>query len=234
MVGAVSPHLDDVALSCGRFLGANPGSLMVTVLAEGPACVDPLPAWDLESGSFMPGDDVVEARRNEDRRAADVLGASSCHLGFWDRQYRSAEYGYEGPTDRALLAEAIAGDLRRLIDRVAGDRWLIPLGILHPDHRLTARACLDVAGNLPDLDWIVYEELPYAIAFPQERDKAMTSLVARGFELAPVHGFASADASLKRRAIDCYRSQLGPLGSSVESAIATPERLSRLVPRSTL
>jgi LmbE family N-acetylglucosaminyl deacetylase len=233
MIGAVSPHLDDVVLSCASFVGAHPGSLMVTVFADGPAAVDPLPFWDAECGSFMPGDDITGARWREDRRAADILGASCCHLGFWDFQYRRTKYGYRGPKLADSLAEDIAADLAPLVERADLDQWLIPLGILHPDHQLTARACLEVAAHLPELDWILYEELPYAVAYPEERDRAMTVLSERGFELVTVEGTEDADAALKRRAIDCYRSQLGPLGEGIETAVATSERLFRLVPVST-
>src|SRR5262245_53606305 len=76
----VSPHLDDAVLSCGRFLGAHPGTHVVTVFAGNPpAYPEPLRLWDLQSG-FAPGDDVMEVRRQEDKAALAILDASPVHL----------------------------------------------------------------------------------------------------------------------------------------------------------
>ena len=117
---------------------------------------------------FEPGDDVVGARRDEDRRAAKVLHASTRHLDHWDHQYRDPAYGYDGP------AAGLAGS-RRHRPGLPGRRaqpsnggWS-PSGILHPDHQVTAEACLIAVGQRPDVEWLVYEELPYATIYPKER-----------------------------------------------------------------
>src|ERR1700685_4579865 len=157
-VGSVSPHLDDLALSCATILAAYPGSVMVTVFAGGPASIDPLPGWDQSCLVFEPGDDVVATRRDEDRRAAEVLRASPRHLDHWDYQYRDPAYGYEEPD--AHLGGAIAEDLAGLVEELDMDRWLVPLGILHPDHRMTAEACLVAPRQVSDVEWLRREGLP--------------------------------------------------------------------------
>ncbi|MBF6555342.1 MAG: PIG-L family deacetylase [Acidimicrobiales bacterium] len=231
-VGAVSPHLDDLALSCASFLAAHPGSHMVTTFAGGPEAVDPLPAWDADSGAFLPGADVVGERRHEDLLASATLGASSHHLGHWDWQYRDPTYGYDGPTKRSELANGISGELASLVDALELDTWVIPLGLVHPDHQATASGCLNVASSHPEIDWLVYEDLPYAQVFPSEMERATARLLEQGFTLSPALGlefeFPIGDP-IKQRAIECYRSQLGPLGEGVDLAVTTPERIHRLL-----
>ena len=229
-VGSISPHLDDLALSCGTFLAGHPASVMVTVFAGGPASVDPLPGWDRSCHLFEPGDDVVGARRNEDRRAAKVLHASTRHLDHWDHQYRDSAYGYDGP--EADLAVMIAADLLSLVDDLDVDRWLVPLGILHPDHQVTAQACLIAAGQRTNIEWLVYEELPYATVYPKEGRTAVDGLEQKGFTLEHLDlSPALEGAPTKRAAVECYTSQLPALAGGVDEAISTPERIHRLGPR---
>jgi hypothetical protein len=88
-----------------------------------------------------------------------------------------------------------------------------------------------VVEKLSDIDWLVYEELPYAVSLPEKVLGATANLRSRGFELRPAEGIeVSADVPGKRRAVDCYRSQLGPLGPAVDVAVNSPEQIHRLVP----
>ena len=126
----------------------------------------------------------------------------------------------------------IAADVEVMVQELDVDAWLVPLGILHPDHRAVARACLEVAGTHPDVEWLVYEELPYATAFPDHRDEAVGRLQGRGFTVHPGADVGTPrNEEAKRRAVDAYRTQLEALGPGVEEAIATPERIGRLVRR---
>ena len=230
-VGAVSPHLDDVALSCAGLLAAHPGSSMVTAFAGGPASVDPITGWEELSGIFRPGADIVATRREEDAAASSELGSTFHHLEHWDHQYRTSTYGYPGPTARADLVQAVAQDLEVLIDASAPTIWAIPLGLSHPDHEVTAEACLEVAAKLSDIEWLVYEELPYAVYLPDKVIEATATLRSRGLALQPAEGIEmDTDTAAKRRAVDCYRSQLGPLGVAVDAALSSPEQIHRLVP----
>lgn len=226
----MSPHLDDVALSCAGFLAARPGSVMVTVFAGGPTAVDPLPWWDRECGVFVPGDDVVGLRREEDRRGAAELSATVRHLDHWDSQYRDrADYGYDGPGTEGELVDAVVADLEHVVEELDLEKWLVPLGIFHPDHRVTATACQQVAGRHPEVAWLVYEDLPYATLLPQVRRAAVETLGRRGFSLATARPADLDAASHRRRAAACYRSQHRGLGQHLEAALATDERIHALV-----
>jgi LmbE family N-acetylglucosaminyl deacetylase len=232
-LGAVSPHLDDLALSCATFLAAHPGSSMVTALAGGPAVVDPVTGWEAISGQFQPGADVVGARRAEDARAAAMLGCHVRHLDHWDHQYRNATYGYEGPTDRPGLVGALVTDLGCLVGSAALGTWMIPLGLSHPDHVIAASACLALVDEFPEVDWLVYEELPYAVQRPGAVGSAIADLGSLGFELRPTGIEVDPDPTVKRRVIDCYHSQVDPLGDGVDTAVNATERIHRLTRRAT-
>ena len=83
----VSPHLDDAVLSCARFMAVHPGVTVVTVFAGNPdEYPTPQRLWDVQSG-FGPDDDVMEARRAEDRAALALLDATPLHLQFVEHTY---------------------------------------------------------------------------------------------------------------------------------------------------
>jgi LmbE family N-acetylglucosaminyl deacetylase len=231
MAVVVSAHLDDAVLSAAHAIATRPGSVLVTAFANGPRTVDPLPDWDQRSGAFAPGDDVIAARRGEDAAAAAVLGATSIHLGLWDRHYRDAAYGYCGPTDAGDLATAVATELANLAQRSGNGTWIVPLGVRHPDHQITAHACRLLAAQFPRIEWLVYDDLPYSAENDQDVEAALARVRATGFDLTPMsdddhHGTT---ASRKARAVECYTSQLAALGPRIQVSIDSPERLRRLV-----
>ena len=83
----VSPHLDDAVLGCGRLLAAHPDATVITVYAGAPPeYPDPMTHWDTAAG-FSTGDDVLGARREEDRAALAELNATPVWLDFVEHQY---------------------------------------------------------------------------------------------------------------------------------------------------
>jgi LmbE family N-acetylglucosaminyl deacetylase len=225
----VSPHLDDVALSCSLFLAAHPGSRIITVFDGGPASVSPLTEWDKAARYFPDGADVSAVRRAEDIRAAALVKASTVHLGYWDRQYRTGNYGYHG-TAEDDLAGVIAEDLAR---RLGQDPWplVIPLGLGHADHRIAAEACLIFAGRR-SCDTYLYEELPYYAEDHRDAAGRKAALARRGLALEEhVTIGSSAGRVLKQAVIECHASQRRPLGRRrLKMAVRTPERIWKLVP----
>ena len=228
-LGVVSPHLDDAWLSCARLIAAHPGAHVITVFAGGPTSMTPLTSWDRRSACFRDGDDVLRVRRNEDRRSADVLGATSHHLPFWDRQYRIDRYSYEGPTGEEL-PECIARALAILADELQPDVWIVPLGICHGDHEAVGTACLELARDI-DGTFYVYEELPYRVETPKEVEEAVRRLHRAGFELERDRNLPAEGSLLKKmEAVRCHRSQLRALAPRrVLRAIFGSERIWRLV-----
>jgi LmbE family N-acetylglucosaminyl deacetylase len=237
-VAFVSPHHDDVVLSCGEMLAARPGSQVVTVFASGPPHVNPLPAWDFECGYFKAGDDVAAIRAREDAEALGLLGAAGHNLDFWPLQYRAPKSATAARLAR-LLPRTADGDakLTRSVTDALGEALtaldfsacFVPLGVSHPDHRMTAEAALHLARRMPEKRWYVYEDLPYAKERADHLAGATDHVIASGFRLESVSGGTadSRDAvptsDSKRAAVACYRSQLGGLGERVELAINGPE-----------
>lgn len=191
----VSPHLDDAVLSCGRLLAANPGSVVVTVLAGRPSdgrFVD----WD-RLGGFHPGDDVIGRRRREDRRALRLLRARPVWLELLDDAYR------DEPLDPAEVRRAV-GEVVESLDPAL---VVLPLGICHPDHVAVADALRDA---FPARQVRTYAEQPY--------EKDFADLVPPRLDLVrgatPVAG-PRRGRWRKMLAICSYTSQVRALGVGV-------------------
>jgi LmbE family N-acetylglucosaminyl deacetylase len=224
----LSPHLDDAALSCSLFLAANPGSSVTTVFAGGPVSVRPLTAWDRAARYFPEGADVVGVRRGEDMSAAALVNATTRHLTYWDRQYRTGGYGYAGVADDEL-PQAIAADLAHHARENPAPAWVIPLGLHHPDHLITAEAGLIFAAAYAGTVYL-YEDLPYAAERPAEVAERKQSLAQRGFGLLADPGLRFPhDRSRKAAVLRCHASQRRSLGRRLRTAVREPERIWRLV-----
>ena len=196
----VSPHIDDGVFSCGEVMAQTPGALLVTVFAGHPPTYAAVTPWDAACG-FESGDDVVAARRDEDRRAAHVLGAATAWLPFRDRQY--------GPPVAAVV---VARVLARVIEATRPTCVLVPLGLFHDDHVLTHEAALLARQSLPSLHWVAYEDAIYR-ELPGLRDERLHALRAAGVRFRRIAlGVRSARAR-KRAAVLCYGSQLRALGA---------------------
>lgn len=195
----ISPHLDDAAFSCGRLLASLPDAVVATVFAGVPPPGRELTDWDRAAG-FERGDDVVAARRDEDRQALTRLAAWPVWLDFLDRQY----------APEPAIAE-VAAELHGLLRQCQADAVFFPLGLFHSDHRLTRRAALGFARACSGCDWFVYEDAWYR-HLPGWQAEARAEFAQNGLALSPAQ-FTEADgaAARKREAVACYRSQLRAL-----------------------
>lgn len=206
----VSPHLDDVALSCGGAVAkaARTGSpRIVTVFAGEP---------DENLGDFarfqherwhLPDADAVTLRRAEDRAAARALGPAvrSEWLEYPDAIYRDPGYasddalfGVPRPCD-LTLADDVCRDLRKL----GAKRFVIPMGVgNHVDHQIVREAGLMLLLDGAEV-W-GYAEVPYALD-----DPAMALAVA-GVNASDPLTIHLDDDALERKlaAVRCYESQL--------------------------
>ncbi|MDQ1429969.1 MAG: hypothetical protein QOF40_571 [Actinomycetota bacterium] len=198
----LSPHFDDAAMGAGHLLLAHPGSTVVTVFGGPPAKYpDPTSDWDA-SGGFRAGDDVVARRREEDAAGLAVLGARPHWMEFVDHQYLE-------PEDRAEPAE-IATVLSAVIDDAQPTAVVVPMGLANPDHVATHDAALLVAAKRADLAWFAYEDAGYQ-HIPGMLAWRVSKLFQSDFWPTPMIVPTVQDHQRKRAAIECYRSQLGPL-----------------------
>ena len=144
----VSPHSDDAVLSLGAAIASwvRAGAVveLLTVFALDPESDAAAGGWDGRAGFATEGESALR-RRDEDRRACAVLGATPSWLPFG-----SIDYERHGDEDdvRASVGPALA----------RADAVLLPGSPLsHPDHVWLMRVL--AATPLPVL--ALYAEEPY-------------------------------------------------------------------------
>lgn len=213
----VQPHFDDVALSCGgtaaRTARDGQQPAIVTVFASEivDAMVGDFAAWKHERWRLDDPDAVLRVRREEDARAAAVLGCRLRWLGLPDAIYRGDRYTSDrelyGPVreEEGELARFLADELASLPEWRDGNRVFVPLAVgSHVDHQLVfeAGACLARRG----VEVLAYEDLPYAIHTPQG---VAARLAQVGHRLGPERQLAiEASEPAKLAAVGCYETQL--------------------------
>jgi LmbE family N-acetylglucosaminyl deacetylase len=221
----LSPHYDDIALSCGGtaalltrdhrapevivVFGAEPKGR--TTLSDYAAGMHR--TWGLDSAE-------VHVRRQEEERAASiVMGTTFRVLPFHDAIYRGEAYlsdddlfGAVAPTDGWLPAAMIeAAGLAGPPDPKV--RLYAPLGVgRHVDHQLVCLAAVRLARDGWDV-WF-YEDLPYALREGALPDRLATIEIALAL-VATVD--VTSTWNVKMDAIMAYPSQLAAIFSSVGS-----------------
>jgi LmbE family N-acetylglucosaminyl deacetylase len=197
---AVSPHLDDVAFSCGGVLGVlRRTGWQVRVATVFTATVNPLSpfalACQLDKG--LPTEvDYMALRRGEDVTAMRCLGVDEFeHLGLPEaphRGYTSAADLFAGrhDDDRVLddVREAVL-PLARNVDLLLGPQGLGD----HVDHQIVVEALTGL-----DVPTLLYRDTPYAMR--------LTTTGQQDAEVAVPIDAALAD---KIAACTAYASQLG-------------------------
>jgi LmbE family N-acetylglucosaminyl deacetylase len=224
-LAVISPHFDDAAMGAGYLIASYPGTVVITVMGGRPPAYPAVPSpWDA-AGGFATGDDVVAVRREEDRRAMEVLAAVPLWLDFPDHQYLA-------PEDRPTATE-IAPVLRSALVDADPTAVFFPMGLGNPDHDVTHEASLLVRQELDHLAWFCYEDHGY-----KHVPGLLAWRVARLLRHRPWPTPAivphEEDEERKRRAIWCYTSQIAPLerdhALSARMAGRVPEQYWRLDP----
>jgi LmbE family N-acetylglucosaminyl deacetylase len=195
----LSPHLDDVAFSCGGLLAQLGDAGWRTVMATAfTATVLPATgfalACQLDKG-LAPEVDYMALRREEDRAAAAILGVSDLRwLDLPEAPHRG--YGSAPELFGAVLANdeiwrPLATEISLLIDELQPSLVLAPQGLgNHVDHRQMICAVQQVSP----LHLAFYRDTPYAIrnptAVPYVNEPCMRDCVvgiADGLERRSLH-----------------------------------------------
>ncbi len=204
----LSPHLDDVAFSCGGLLAQLGDAGWRTVMATAfTATVLPATgfalACQLDKG-LGPDVDYMALRREEDRAAAAILGVSD--LRWLDlpeaphRGYGSAAQLFGAISGDDEVWRPLAAELSALADELRPDLVLAPQGLgNHVDHRQMIHAVLHVAPR----HLAFYRDTPYAI-----RNPGAISYV-RGSEMQGCTIGIAAGLERKIAASCAYASQIG-------------------------
>lgn len=203
----ISPHLDDAIFSIGHTIRGL-GAKVVTICAGIPGNGAQPTQFDQEAG-FASAQEAVEARRAEDREAAELLGVEVIHLDCIDRMYGEAGPSLLGAVDEALSLEP--------------GPWIGPLGLRHPDH-VAISAAFRIGARARERDAFLYEDQPYAQRYPEELAEALTKTWRTDTRIRSVEG------NRKRKACGAYRSQLPP----DEEILYQPETIHRFLGEASL
>lgn len=205
----LSPHLDDVAFSCGGTVAVLAAAGWRCVVATAFTRSVPHPtgfALECQTSKGVPPDaDYMALRRAEDAAACRHLRAEPVWLDLPEAPHR----GYHSPA--ALFAGVLPGDdiwqplvplLTDLRDELRPAAVFAPQGLgNHADHLHLIRAALAV-WPAAAVTW--YRDTPYVI-----RDPGATP--AAGVPAAPLWGLPVSDAAVAAKLDACaaYASQLG-------------------------
>ena len=237
----LSPHLDDIALSCGGWVHQLTGAGERVVIAA--VCSGDTPRgntfseaarhvhWEWQLGE----DNPYAARRAEDIDACAALGAESLHLGFLDAVYRSDAHGEPLYTRNFIGGAVQDADWRgmyfRLIARLrplmaAAEHVYCPLAIGgHVDHVLV-RSAAEAAGSCV---LTYYEDYPYAQKIATGAlPLGDLAVLTRGLHVRTV-ALTAVDVDARIDAIGRYRSQQFAL---FEDAASMPEKVRAYVAES--
>jgi len=216
----LSPHLDDVALSCGGMIwsqvqAGNQVEIWNIFAGDPPTGDKPPFALSLEV-RWQTGQNSMAARRAEDFLACQVLNVQAVHFALSDCIYRRLPDGsplVNGESDlwqpipagEQPLEEQIARQIAARLPR--NSRLVIPLSIGdHIDHRLVRAAGLRVKSPL-----FAYADFPYAARPEANLNRYLDSNWRK-------ISFSVSDAALTawKTAIACYASQITSLWSGLE------------------
>ena len=207
----VSPHFDDVALSCGgtaSLLAREGRVVVVTVFAARPPTELNRFAefqhqrWGIASAA-------VDQRSQEDASAMGILGADYRWLDFPDAIYRGDLYltdddlfGPVKPADCAF-ARTVRQAVIDLTQTWEVEQVYLPLAIGgHVDHRICHEIAVPLAENGSQI-WL-YEDFPYALAI----GAVEAAVIDTARPLVP--HFVDVTSTFEQRlaAIACYPSQI--------------------------
>jgi LmbE family N-acetylglucosaminyl deacetylase len=225
----LSPHYDDVVLSCGGTVArlADSGQTPVIVTIFAGATLDELltefASWKHARWGIDSVDAVQGQRQAEDLAAAAILGCRTHWLGYPDAIYRADRY----TSDKELfgtihtiehgLIDLIADEIRSLPEWCDEGTIYVPLGIGdHVDHQLIYAVGQQLAQGGARV--FAYEDCPYAIHTPSGVDRRLAALAGE-IGLAE---YITIGTAIERRisAIHAYRSQL-PVIFRFTSDVAT-------------
>ena len=212
----LSPHLDDVAFSCGGIAaGIARAGWRVIVATAFTRSIHPAAGFALEcqrDKGLADEIDYMALRRDEDRDACAALGAEQVLLDLPEapnRGYGSAAALFEPPRQDDDVAVPLAARLAALLADARPDLVLAPQGCgHHVDHLRLIEAVLDLRtrGLAGAAAFGFYRDTPYVIRDPDAAPDARVAAVGPHDVVVPIDDFARAR---KHEAVACYASQLG-------------------------
>ena len=208
----LAPHMDDEILGCGLLLAGHPDKSRVHVCFVTDGSRSPEPA----GGSRAVAEALVTTRRQEALEALGVLGVPPHHATFLGLEDGSLA-GQAGRLEEALLAHLARLDPEYVLVPFRYDR--------HPDH-LAVNRVVCTARSAGRIRAAVAEYFVYSRWRLLPAGDIRAYLDSGGLRrLGPG---PEKDARLKRRALDCYRSQTTRYFPWQSRPILAPELLDRV------
>ena len=216
----LSPHYDDIALSCGgtaallSLSGRTPE--VALIFGDHPDPKQPMTAFAerMHRDWGLSASQVIAGRRAEEGVASQVLGTCDRFLPFRDAIYRGERYLSDEQlfgeihSDELDIVGKIIDALRFNADRLDSVRIYAPLAIGgHVDHQHAFRAGIVLADQGRDV-WF-YEDLPYGLK-PEHVATRAAVLAEHRLEAGPTVDVSSVWGR-KIDAIMAYPSQLATI-----------------------
>ena len=206
----IAPHMDDESLGCGLLLATHPRKDQAHVLIVTDGSRSPHPPQPDASETRR----LAAVREQEAREALAVLGVPASNIVM---------LGLPDGSLRGMVAR-LRAELTNHIRRIAPQCVFVPFRYdRHPDHLAVNRAVCD-AKRAGDIDAAVFEYFVYSqwrlLRTGDVRDYLPPASLRR---LPP--GTAG---DLKRRALECHRSQTTCFYPGQPRPVLSPELLDRV------
>ena len=216
----LSPHYDDIALSCGGtaavLSAAGRTPEVALIFGDHPDPNQPLTAFaeQLHGQWGMTAEEVIAGRRAEERMSSMSLGTCDRFLPFRDAIYRGERYLSDDDlfgavrTDESDLPNQIIAELHLAEKTTDNARIYAPLAIgSHVDHQHAYRTGQELISR----GWEVwfYEDLPYGLR-PEKVEARLAQIQDDGLQTGPSVDVTS-QWNRKIDAIMAYPSQLGTI-----------------------
>jgi LmbE family N-acetylglucosaminyl deacetylase len=168
----ISPHLDDVAFSCGgtfaKLASENWRTILCTIFTKSVLNPKNFALRCQTDKNLSPAIDYMKLRRSEDYQAAEILNAAEVlHLNFLEaphRGYESAPELFAGVKEGDEIWRPVTEHLDLLREIHQPDLVFAPQGLgNHADHLQTIRAVREV---FPAEKAFWYRDTPYSIRQP--------------------------------------------------------------------
>ncbi|MDQ2683357.1 MAG: PIG-L family deacetylase [Chloroflexota bacterium] len=216
----LSPHYDDIALSCGgtaaTLASAGRTPEVALIFGDHPDPAQPMTAFAdaLHRQWGMSAAEVIAGRRAEESVASMALGTCDRFLPFRDAIYRGERYTSDNDLfgtvhpDESEIPGQIIEHLRLCTDGASTTRIYAPLAVgSHVDHQHAYHAGLELIRRGWDV-WF-YEDLPYALR-PENVAARRPILAGDGIQAGPAVDVRDA-WNRKIDAIMAYPSQLATI-----------------------
>ncbi|MBN1200426.1 MAG: PIG-L family deacetylase [Anaerolineae bacterium] len=222
----LSPHPDDVVLSCGgrmiQLVQSGEAVTVVTLMAgEVPPDTPPTLFTQEHIVRWQLGDNPVPGRKAEDQRAVELLGSTLVFGNIPDALYRTDEHGTALYTDLKKLFGQINRRDPAAVRPHTITRHLDPAAIIyaplgaghHVDHQLVREAVGAWLAAHSPVAIFFYEEYPYSADSP---DSIKIARAALALPTQPViYRLSDTEMDRKIKAIACYKSQISTFWDDV-------------------